>query len=235
MDLSKSLNFAYDMSVESAYIITIKDHAESERLAKGCQRSCDIAGMPWKTWDAFDATDGKTIKIPEHSKSSSWLKWVKLYDHHLSITEIACFFSHASLWARCLEMDRPIVILEHDAIMVQRYPHMTAYNSIVYLGGEEQKRSMMPIGTIPPHGSLNNNYHFICRAHAYAIDPAMAKNLLGTLVQRGICESLDVIMRADLFNISQAGLFAYDRFEGTTIVNRKKDVSLKDENVGNER
>lgn len=236
IDLEKSLYFSYDLSVESAYVITLKNHKESERLSAGAQFSCRSVGMPFQVWDAFDGTDGKKIVVPEHSKDSSYLKWLKVFDHHLSITEIACFFSHFSLWTRCIELDRPIVILEHDAIMVRPYVNHQGFNTIQYLGGVEQKSGSMAVQPpIPPHGTLNRNYHFICRAHAYSIDPVVAKNMVSYVIQRGICESLDVILRADIFNISQDGLYAYDRFEGTTIVDRKKDVSLLDENIGNER
>lgn len=235
MDLSESLFYSYDIDIESAYIITIKNHQQSELLSRGCQRSCEEIRMPYKIWDAFDGTDNKNIIVPEHLKDCSYLKWIKIFDHHLSTTEVACFFSHFSLWCRCLELNKPIVILEHDAVMVKPYLKHTGYNTIVYLGCAEQKNGKIATINIPPHGSLNHNYHFICRAHAYAIDPQVAKNLIAYTIQKGICESLDVIMRADIFNISQAGLYAYDRFEGTTIVNRKKDVSLKEENIGDER
>ena len=235
IDLSKSLQYSYDIGVESAYIITIKDHMQSEKLSLRCQHSCENIRMPYQVWDAFDGTDNVSIKIPEHSKNSNHLKWLKVFDHHLSITEIACYLSHFSLWTRCIELDKPIVILEHDAEMIKPYLYHTGYNTIVYLGSLEQQKGTMPIINIPPHGTLNHNYHFICRAHAYAIDPQIAKNLVAHTIQRGICESLDVVLRADIFNISQAGLFAYDKFEGTTIVNRKKNVSLKEENIGDER
>jgi GR25 family glycosyltransferase involved in LPS biosynthesis len=235
INLNKSLKFSYNVNVDNAYIITLKNHQESERLSNGCQHSCRSVGMPFQVWDAFDGTNGQEIKVPNHSKNSSYLSWLKVFDHHLSITEVACFFSHFSLWTKCIEQDQPLVILEHDSIMVKPYKEHLAYNSIVYLGSSEQNNKTMPVLSIPPHGTLNHNYHFICRAHAYAIDPIVAKNLVSYAIQRGICESLDVIMRADLFNISQYGLYAYDRFEGTTITNRKKDVRLSDDNIGNER
>lgn len=235
IDLKKSLQYSYDMSIDKAYIITLRGNEDSERLSKGCQMSCHSAEMPYEVWDAFDGTDGVNIKVPEHSRESSWLTWIKQMDHHLSVTEVACFMSHLSLWVKCIEQDRPLVVLEHDAIMVEKFLQHPIYNSICYLGGVEQKRGSMGIGLTPPHGTLNNNYHFICRAHAYCIDPAVAKNLVSYVIGKGICESLDVILRADLFTICQVGLYAYDRFEGTTIVGRKKDVRLSDDNVGSER
>jgi hypothetical protein len=237
MNLLKTLKYSYNTSIESAYIIRIKGHQYSEKKASECLMSCQRLGQNVVLWDAFDGTDNTNIVIPDHSKNASYLSWLKIFDHHLSISEIACVFSHFSLWVRCLELDRPIVILEHDAILLKNVSSFPCYNSILYLGSLEQKRGSMATSIIPPHGTVNHNYHFICRAHAYAIDPPMAKNLVAHIIQRGIAESLDVMIRADLFNISQvAGLCAFDNFTGeTTITNRKKDVSLKQENVGRER
>jgi hypothetical protein len=68
------------------------------------------------------------------------------------------------------------------------------------------------------------NYHFICRAHAYAIDPAVAKNLLSHVLKFGICAPLDILIRADIFPIHQMGVFAYDvKDADTTILGRPKD------------
>lgn len=237
MNLFKTLKFSYDTKIESAYIIRLKGHAYSEKKAAECMMSCQRLGQTAMVWDAFDGTDNENITIPNHSKNSSYLSWLKVFDHHLSVSEIACIFSHFSLWVRCIELDRPIVILEHDAILMKKIETFPSYNSILYLGCLEQRKGTMQTMIIPPHGTVNHNYHFICRAHAYAIDPAMAKNLVGYLIQRGITESLDVMIRADLFNITQiAGLCAFDNFTGeTTITNRKKDVSLTQDNVGRER
>ena len=219
----KTLNKSYDMGVERAYIIRISGHEKSEVLAATCAASCEKVGMPHTLWDAFDGTSG-TIVVPEHAKGASWLPWLKVNDHHLSQTELACALSHVSLWAHCATLDRPIVILEHDALMLAPYREHIAYNAIAYLGSQEQYEGKMAVGTIPPHGSLNHNRHFICRAHAYAIDPAIARNLLAHIIQHGIYESLDVMLDPDRFAIVQPGLFAYDNFQGeTTIVNRKQD------------
>ena len=211
------------MAIERAYIITISGHEKSEEQAAACAASCEKVGMPHTLWDAFDGTKGE-IAVPPHAKDASWLPWLKVNDHHLSPTEIACALSHISLWAHCATMDKPIVILEHDALVLAPYREHIAYNAIAYLGSQEQYMGKMQVRTIPPHGSLNHNRHFILRAHAYAIDPAIARNLMAYVLRYGIHESLDVMINVDIFTIVQPGLFAYDNFRGeTTITNRKQD------------
>jgi GR25 family glycosyltransferase involved in LPS biosynthesis len=107
---------------------------------------------------AFDATDspikiqdhdlGKpigemgTIKVPEMLKGQAFINFLRLRRADLLMTQIACFLSHYSLWCMCLDKDQPIVILEHDAIMVKKYLRHNYYNNIVYMGGCEQAGSL---------------------------------------------------------------------------------------------
>lgn len=210
-----------DMAVENAYIITIKDNPVSEMLSKRCQQSCDEVGMPYTVWQAFDGTSG-TIQVPDNLKDASWLKWFKLYETFLSPTEVSCYLSHLSLWVHCMEIDKPIVIFEHDAVMVKPYRNHFGFNQIVYLGCNEQANGWN-VTPIPPLGQRNPHYKFMLRAHAYAVDPHSAKNLVAHTLKHGINESLDVTIRADLFGIIQGGLFAFDiPYHESTINSRLK-------------
>lgn len=225
MDNSLNLWYSRDCNVDTAYIITVKGNQSSENYSRRCQQSCDQVGMQYKVWDAFDGTKGDII-VPEHSKGDSITRILKISDHYLTRGEVACALSHISLWRHCAEIDKPIVILEHDAIMVKAFRSFEHFNSIVYLGGNEWAEQGWKIYPIPPHASEGPNYLFICRAHAYAIDPPMAKNLLAHVIKTGICAPLDIIMKADLFNISHQGMYAFDKnvdiANDTTIKSRPK-------------
>ena len=217
---------SFDTEVEKAYIITLLGNEVSERYSAQCVQSCIKVGQPHEVWPAFDG-HANPITVPAHSEHSVIMDAVKVTDHYLTRTEVACVLSHLSLWIRCVLLDRPIVILEHDAVMVRPFLRMERFNSIVWLGSREWAQHKWPQLMIPIHGSEGNNYHFILRAHAYAIDPAMAKNLVAHVLEHGICTSTDVLMRADLFNISHQGLYAYDHhvpeFHATTITNRSHE------------
>lgn len=215
-----NLSFSYNQEVRKAYVITLIGNEKSEKLALRCLESCNKVGQVADMYAAFDGT-GDKIEPPFIHEKTSWLFWIKQTDHDLSQTEVACALSHISLWAHCVEVDQPIIILEHDAIMVQAFPRHPVFNSIVYLGSHEQKQGWQVMPT-PPHATKGPNYHFMCRAHAYAIDPAVAKNMLAHVIKYGIHESLDIMLRADIFPICQTGFYAYDDPDGTTIVNRKQ-------------
>lgn len=215
------LYWKHDMSVYDSYIIRIKDHDLSSKLAERCATSCDRVGQSYQYWDAYDGTRPDGIAIPEHHNDT--MSMIKVTNHYLTRAEVACALSHISLWVKSVLIDRPIVILEHDAIMLQAYKTHGVYNSICYLGGAEQVKQNWAVTSIPPHASDGPNFHFICRAHAYSIDPIVAKNMVSYVIKMGIHSSLDMLLRADLFPIHQMGLYAYDDYQETTIPDRPKD------------
>lgn len=209
IDVNETLHYSYERNIENAYIISLKNNEISERLTQRCIKSCDNVGRSYKIWEAFDGTTGKII-TPEHLKDKHHFGWLKIINTGLTPTQVACFFSHYSLWCHCIEIDKPIIILEHDAIMVQNFEFYNAYGIIIYLGSLEQMQGA-PVYNIPPHATdYEGHMRTICRAHAYAIDPISAKNLVSHVIKYGIYESLDMYMRADLFTIFQYDLYAYD-------------------------
>lgn len=208
------------MSVDRAYVIRVKGNAKSEELARRCLESCVKVQMPCEYWDAYDGT-GSEILEPDLVRGHPTMKMLKVTDHYLTRGEVACALSHISLWSKCVEQDKPLVILEHDSIVIAPYTHHNVYNSICYLGGSEQSHKGWQVLPTPPHASEGPNYRFICRAHAYAIDPAVAKNMVAHVIKYGICAPLDIMLRADIFPIHQMGMFAFDLDDPqTTILNR---------------
>ena len=216
-----TLNYSMHFDDVESYIITVKNHHVSETLSKRCQNSCERIGQPYKVWDAFDGTSGEII-YPDKLKDQDHFRFLKLMNDRMTVTEIAAVLSHYSLWCECVKIDRPIVILEHDAIMVSPYLSHDAFNQIVYLGNLEQyQMGMWP--SFPPHSVANKNYKFICRAHAYAIDPASARQLVSHLIKFGISAPADMLIRTDIFPIVQTGFYAFDAPDETTITGRKSN------------
>lgn len=225
------LNFSYDMDVATAYIIRVLEHEVSEARALHCAKSCEGVGQSYQFWDAYDGT-GEGIEVPDHHNTI--MDCIKVTDHYLTRGEVACALSHISLWAKCVVDDKPLVVLEHDAVMLQPYKSHALFNSICYLGSNEQVKQGWQVIPTPPHASEGHNYHFICRAHAYAIDPAVAKNMLAHVIKYGINGSLDMLLRADIFPIHQMGLYAYNDWvkEDTTIKGRPLDGRTTKRNDG---
>lgn len=222
----KSLFYSYDMAVDKAYIIRVAGNENSEKQAERCAGSCQNVGMSYELWDAYNGMSGEIVPPSHHNEV---MKMIKVTDHYATRGEVACALSHISLWVKCAAQDKPLVILEHDAVMVQPYLNHAVFNSICYLGGNEQAKQGWAVLPTPPHASEGPNYHFICRAHAYAIDPAVAKSLVAHAIKYGIYAPLDIMIRADIFPMHQMGLYAYDFHAGedksanTTILGRPKE------------
>jgi len=223
-----TLDFKYQTEIESAYIIVVKDHDISEKMYNRCKESCDKVKMPCKRWEAFDGTKGNII-IPKHLLDKHYVKWIKVVNESLAKSEISVVLSHFSLWCHCIEIDQPIVILEHDAIFIQPCLHHPAFNAISYLGSIEQIQNNY-WGSIPILAQLNKNYRFQARSHAYSIDPIIARRLVSKIISEGITTSIDVMVRSDIFTILQFGLFAYDQADGVS-TSPEKDDKKKDERL----
>ena len=235
----------YEMDVEGTYIISIQGNEVSQKLTQQCIDSCQKIEQPnVNIWPAFDATNspvklqdhdlGKpigemgTIRVPEFLQGQAFINFLRLKRSDLLMTQIACFLSHYSLWCMCLDKDRPIVILEHDAIMLKQYLRHNYYNNIVYMGGIEQVNGSFHANYhFPPHASDQKGLdRFICRAHAYAIDSAIAKNLVAYSIHHGLITTADAIMRCDMFGIVQDGVYAYDNSHGLSTINVDGKVAL---------
>jgi len=203
----------YDTQVDGAYIISLKDNELSQKFTARCMKSCEEVGQPYKIFYGFDGITypNEEIKVPEMLQGQAFINFLRLHNNEMTKSQIAVFLSHYALWCLCIDIDKPIVILEHDAVMLKPYHFHKYYNNIVYLGSSEQYFQNEQVISIPPHGTWKDGlYRFICRAHAYAIDPAVAKNLVSYAIQQGIVVTLDVMMRSDIFPIIQDGMYAYD-------------------------
>lgn len=227
---------SYEMGVAATYVISLPGNEVSERLTEKCLESCKKVGQPNViVVPGFDASKSKVkiqdhdlgkpigelgeIKVPEGLQNQAFINFLRLRRSDMLMTQIACLLSHYSLWCMCLAMDRPIVILEHDAIMVKPYFVHKYFNNIVYLGSKEQYKHGSEVYSIPPHASDHKGLdRFLCRAHAYAIDPAIAKNLVAYTIQHGIITSADALIRSDMFGIVQDGVYAYDENYGLSTI-----------------
>ena len=117
----------------NAYIIYIQGHEDSEKFSDRCLRSIidtesdlTVEKFPaitpenmWKvnyTWPLR-----KKIKCP---KTGLLLSAYKTYDNN---KRIAAAQSHYMLWRKCVTENKPIMILEHDAIFTKKFESTFAY------------------------------------------------------------------------------------------------------------
>ncbi len=119
-----------------SYVITLKDHEYSTRVANRCIASAKKHGLTVKTYNAVDKYNA------EYLMDEMGIKWTWANNNtegrkceytgltqfpYAAVefsTKIACAMSHYFLWLKCIEMDEPILILEHDAVFLRPLPNI---------------------------------------------------------------------------------------------------------------
>jgi GR25 family glycosyltransferase involved in LPS biosynthesis/predicted O-methyltransferase YrrM len=212
--------------IPKAWIISIKGNSISESKSAAALESCKQVGQPAEIFHGFDGTDKRIIKTPDHLKHQDWIKWLKLSDHGMSITEVSCLMSHMTLWVKSMTDNLPIIVLEHDAIMIKKFTKMMYTNTIEYLGhqyqleAERYKNSANNAKDKPleysydanrpliPKHPANWNYTFPLGMHAYAIDPQMARRLFTEVITYGITNPTDTMCDLARFTAVQNEIYA---------------------------
>jgi GR25 family glycosyltransferase involved in LPS biosynthesis len=248
-DADEHLNrdYNWDRTIAETRIITIAGNAHSELQAAKALETCRRVGQPnVEIFTAYDGTDRKTIRTPNHLKNNDVMTWVKVLDPALSITEVACALSHLALWSRCITINRPIVILEHDAIMIRPFLEITQTNSIEILGHYLQVQDFInylkldsyldlvnyylhssnfpPVEhDIPMTAVINYNFLYCMGLHSYAIDPFMARRLFSKVLTEGLINPIDVVVEVTEFELAQTGLYAFNSAQSASTTIGIKD------------
>lgn len=242
------IDHTYSLDIEKAYILSIPNNEKSRIQTEKCQASLERVGMAYEVFSGFDGTGLDSIQTPEHLRDNDFIKWIKIMDHRLTITEVCCALGHLALWAHCMTINRPIVILEHDAIMLLPYTRMLGCNMVEYLGHKSEIKYLCKdygVATLeqllpliakypqPPQlrramlNTVNYNWLYPMGLHAYAIDPMMARRLVSHVLAEGLINPIDALVRSDLFTVVQNGLYACqnDQSELMTTIEHRDELT----------
>jgi len=153
-----------------AFVITIFDNPKSVESAGICIRSARRMGVEVKKHKAFTPNDSP-MKIASEKGIP-----IEGFDEVYSRFEncLAAFLSHHSLWEKCIEINEPVIILEHDAVFVNQIPPFFVHK-IVNIGKPSYGRYNRPplLGENP---LVSKKY--LPGAHGYYVEPAGAKELI---------------------------------------------------------
>lgn len=230
----EGLNLSYNRTKEVAetLILTVPNSNKSIACANRALHHCVLVEQPNPCifW-GYDGTDKKTIKTPDHLKNCTAMQLVKVMDTTLSVPEVACFLSHIAAWIHCIKINKPVVILEHDSIMLRAFTKLTFTNCLEYLGhiadlsnqigihntailekylasNQHCHRPFKKYLDVPLTQLVNANYLLILGLHNYAIDPIVAKKLISYVVKYGIVNPADAIIEQHEFALVQTGTYA---------------------------
>ena len=237
MNIDRDYN--WDAGIVETCIITVPNHAGSIAQSEIALRSCQRVGQinPMIFW-SYDATSGENIITPDHLMGQDHSGWIKVLDPALSIREVACALSHIAVWAHCITLNRPIVVLEHDAVMIRPFNFKTQVNCLEYLGHKydvpseitrvgvgsheelveyymKPENAAAAVEMLPMTALINYNYLYPMGLHAYAIDPFIARRLYSRVLLDGLINPIDVVVEVTEFEVSQSGVYAFCHDENT--------------------
>ena len=119
-------------SQTKAFVITLLDNEESVRQADRLIFSSSFYKNDFEI-EKFEATTPDNVVTEMKQFRLKWnYPWSQpVYDMQSGLYKspyetadpnkrIACFLSHYRLWLKCVELDEPIFVFEHDALFTRR-------------------------------------------------------------------------------------------------------------------
>lgn len=128
----------------------------------------------------------KNIITPECYADFDWVQEVKLRNHRLTPYQVGQVLDHMLAWDYCVKSENPLIVLESGTALQQDFKEHLSPGSLISLSTDEPM-------------IINNNYRCLKDVKAYSIHPVMAKKLKFTVLKDGILDSLNLMLRQDIY------------------------------------
>lgn len=191
-----------------AFVITMKGRSFSEELAEDCIASGKKFNIQIEKFNAVQLDD-----VEPTYKKFNLRPFPKLKFTRDAKGVRGCFCSHYSLWQKCLELNEPIMILEHDALIIRPIPkdiinkfaelcNLDAYSRTTTVYEKHLEKfdgyDVIPHSPKRPTASGFQYFDKICikGLHAYIIKPQGAKALMEFTKSKGMLPA-DILVNAD--------------------------------------
>jgi glycosyl transferase family 25 len=170
------------------FVIALKDHEISLNQLEDCKASANMHG--WKV-ETFWGVNGRTITEEDWKK----IQVIPVTDRP---GQRGCWFSHFLLWNKCLELNEPIVVLEHDAVIQRPWEPLEIKKSMIKLHRHYRKDPMNRKWNHPVTGQWSPS------THAYCLLPEHAKKLIEAAKKIG-CYNADVFLGDKIIGVELLG------------------------------
>ncbi|NBP58120.1 hypothetical protein EBU71_16610 [bacterium] len=175
-----------------ARIITLIGNAHSEKVSKECVEQAAKFGINVEVFPAIHGNERK-----EHFKKLGLKPWK---DHVMKVGAYGCMLSHYYLYQYCLEIDEPLLVLEHDGYLLEPIepwileqfedvlkldiysPYKGVYNSKI-----EESRNVELVITHDITGIHRKMVYgwYTWGAYAYILKPSGARKILDKIKTSG--------------------------------------------------
>ena len=200
------------------YVITIMENADSVRAADRCiatgkKHGCDI--------EKHSAYSPQNCNVNQELDNLNYDRSGFIEKYSRPENCIAGFLSHHSLWMKCLELNEPIVIFEHDAVITNDIPHLVLFD-ILNLGKPSYGKFNTP--TFIGYGSLVSKPYFP-GAHAYRITPKGAADLINEA--QFSAGPTDIYIHSSKFTLGEYYPWVAEARDSFTTIQRKEGCYAK--------
>ena len=212
----------------NTYIIYNSSNDQSVKNANHCLNSF----AKFYSWSPklFDGCTPYTLSDFDEKYKISNDRSARQPGHSHYESKKSCFYSHFSLWLKCIELNENIAIVEHDTYCIGDLPISFKFDGIVQFSAESILRiynnrfigfydiyKKLPPGlhsveNFPPISFLGKHYgHCIASNTAYGITPHVAKILVDDCIKNGWMQN-DLLMSTSLCKVEVMvpSFIAYD-------------------------
>jgi len=170
-----------------AYIIALQQLPQSMESANRAHQTALAHGLESHIFQGIFKDESRKIAINLKDQTNA--------SNHDAV--IGCFLSHFHLWEKCISLNEPIVIMEHDALITAALPTIPSKWDIVNIGKPSYNKLKKPkrfrylwskikqSPIIIKHFSMSH----LPGAHAYYITPKGAQQLASTALKTGVIET----------------------------------------------
>ena len=174
-----------------SFIIAIQSLPESMDMAQRCIDSAKNYNMDVEIFPAITPKDDpEKILINEEINFDKFKN--NIYSRYLN--SLSCFLSHYFLWKKCIEIDEPRLILEHDAVFVDKLDTNTQFSHLLSIGKPSYGRFNIP-KTVGVNKLTSKKY--LPGAHAYIVKPNAAVEIVNMAKTKA--EPTDVFLNMNNF------------------------------------
>lgn len=154
-----------------AYVIAIESFDKSVQAAKRCIKSAAKYGIEVEMWKATTPAD-KPKKILEAAGIP-----IAPFNEVYSRTQncMAAFCSHMSLWQHSIDIDEPVIIFEHDAVMTGTLPEDLKFDKALTFSKPSYGKYNTPL-TMGVQPLIQKRY--FGGAHGYIVSPEGAREII---------------------------------------------------------
>lgn len=169
-----------------AFIIYLKEVQSTVDAALECKRTAREYGID--AWLLAGHTPSRADQFIKENNFTPYSPGPKLYDIKWNKPGVrGCFVSHYHAWLKCVELGHDIIVLEHDARIINEYPQVD-FQDILQLGynrnGVDDAQDQQP--WTEENMFERKGVHMMDGAHAYAVTPQGAQKLIDAVSTHGM-------------------------------------------------